>query len=91
MQAVVEAKAAENARQQRVLQTLRVKNILYNARIHALFIMTKMSQSSNGPKRNVCRQQRELQALRVRTYWYKFVFVTLVSSIPARVHKPFIR
>ena len=44
MQAVVEAKAAENARQQRVLQTQRVKNILYNARIHALFIMTKMSQ-----------------------------------------------
>ena len=81
----MEAKAAENARQQRVLQTLRVRNIFYNARIHALIIMTKMSQLQQRAQEkdaDVCRQQRELQALRVRTYYYKFVFVTLV-----RCHK----
>ena len=81
------AKAAENARQQRVLQTLRVRNIFYNARIHALIKMSQLQQRAQEKDAEVCRQQRELQALRVRTYCYKFVFVTLVSSIPARVHK----
>ena len=56
-------------------------------------IMTKISQLQQRAQEkdvDVYRQQRELQVLRVRTYYYKFVFVTLVSSIPARVHKPFI-
>ena len=49
-------------------------------------IMTKISQLQQRAQEkdvDVYRQQRELQVLSVRTYYYKLVFVTLVSSIPA--------
>ena len=67
MQAEVEAKDAEIDRQQKELQTLRVRNLLYSN--HALIIRRNVPTQQQAQQKDA-EIQRQQSELRVRTYWY---------------------